>query len=62
MSKKVNNSKVVVKIGGVLITPAIFGACASNSCSGLDFKWIFQYPASWFEVVKNYVYACQKKR
>jgi|GEM_PF-4553042 len=59
ISKKVNNSKVAVKIGGALITPAIFGTYVSNSCSGLGFeqiKWIFKYLAIWFETVKDYIY------
>lgn len=56
MSKKINNSKVALKIGGALVIPAMFGTYVSNSCSGMDFKWIFNYPALWYETFKNYVY------
>lgn len=56
MSKKVNNSKVALKIGRALVIPAMFGTYVSNSCSGMDFKWIFQCPALWYEAIKNYVY------
>ena len=52
MSKKIQSFKLAAKVGGVLMTPAMFGTYVSNNCSGLGLMWLFKYPAIWFEVAK----------